>query len=179
MEEKRIKEIKEFYSSIACDDSIAEVIQSKDVEDSFESVEEIGRIVLDTPKIEKRRRINIGTILKNACQAFLSHKDAGGKSNIDPDWMARFIDCAKDVSDSEMQLLWSKILSGELNKPNSISVMALETLRNMSKSDAETFHKLANFTVIDSDGGDPFIPNNGLYENPGQKNDEEYGIKYD
>ena len=179
MEEKRIKEIKEFYSSIACDDSIAEVIQSKDVEDSFESVEEIGRIVLDTPKIEKRRSINIGTILKNACQAFLSHKDAGGKSNIDPDWMARFIDCAKDVSDSEMQLLWSKILSGELNKPNSISVMALETLRNMSKRDAETFHKLANFTVIDSDGGDPFIPNNGLYENPGQKNDEEYGIKYD
>ena len=176
MEEKRIKE---FYLSIACDDSIAEVIQSKDVEDSFESVEEIGRIVLDTPKIEKRRSINIGTILKNACQAFLSHKDAGGKSNIDPDWMARFIDCAKDVSDSEMQLLWSKILSGELNKPNSISVMALETLRNMSKSDAETFHKLANFTVIDSDGGDPFIPNNRLYANPGQKNDEEYGIKYD
>ena len=179
MEEKRNKEIKKFYSSIACDDSIAEVIQSKDVEDSFESVEEIGRIVLDTPKIEKRRSINIGTILKNACQAFLSHKDAGGKSNIDPDWMARFIDCAKDVSDTEMQLLWSKILSGELNKPNSISVMALETLRNMSKSDAETFHKLANFTVIDSDGGDPFIPNNGLYANPGQKNDEEYGIKYD
>ena len=179
MEEKRIKEIKKFYSSIACEDSIAEVIQSKDVEDSFESVEEIGRIVLDTPKIEKRRSINIGTILKNACQAFLSHKDAGGKSNIDQDWMARFIDCAKDVSDTEMQLLWSKILSGELNKPNSISVMALETLRNMSKSDAETFHKLANFTVIDSDGGDPFIPNNGLYANPGQKNDEEYGIKYD
>ena len=179
MEEKRIKEIKKFLSSIACDDSIAKVIQLKDVEDSFESVEEIGRTVLDTPKIEKRRSINLGTILKNACQAFLSHKEAGGKSNIDPDWMARFIDCAKDVSDSEMQLLWSKILSGELNKPNSISVMALETLRNMSKSDAETFHKLANFTVIDSDGGDPFIPNNGLYANPGQKKDEEYGIKYD
>ena len=76
-------------------------------------------------------------------------------------------------------MLWSKILSGELNKPNSISVMALETLHNMSKSDAETFHKLANFTVIDSDGGNHFIPNNGLYANPGQKNDEEYGIKYD
>ena len=37
--------------------------------------------------------------------------------------------------------------------------MALETLRNMSKSDAETFHKLASFAVIDSDGGNPFIPN--------------------
>lgn len=179
MEEKTIKEILEFYSSIECDDSIAEVIQSKDVEDSFKSVEEIGRIVLDTPKIEKRHRINIGTILKNAFQGFLRHKDSGAKSKIDIDWMDRFIDCAKYVSDSDMQLLWSKILSGELNKPNSISVMALETLRNMSKSDAETFHKLANFTVIDSDGGDPFIPNNGLYANPGQKNDEEYGIKYD
>ena len=73
MEEKRNKEIKEFLSSIACDDSIAEVIQSKDVEDSFESVGEIGRFFLDTPKIEKRHRINIGTILKNAFQGFLRH----------------------------------------------------------------------------------------------------------
>ena len=179
MEGKTIKEILEFYSSIEFDDSIAEVIQSKDVEYAYESVEEIGRFYLDTRYIGKRHRINIGTILKNAFQGFLRHKNAGAKSKIDPDWMDRFIDCAKYVSDSDMQLLWSKILSGELNKPNSISVMALDTLHNMSKSDAETFHKLANFTVIDSDGGNPFIPNNGLYANPGQKNDEEYGIKYD
>ena len=76
MEEKRIKEILEFYSSIEFDDSIAEVIQSKDVEYAYESVEEIGRFFLDTPKIENRHRINIGTILKNAFQGFLRHKNA-------------------------------------------------------------------------------------------------------
>lgn len=179
MEGKTIKEILEFYSSIEFDDSIAEVIQSKDVEYAYESVEEIGRFYLDTPKIEKRHRINIGTILKNAFQGFLRHKNAGAKSKIDPDWMDRFIDCAKYVSDSDMQLLWSKILSGELNKPNSISVMALETLHNMSKSDAETFHKLASFAVIDSDGGNPFIPNNGPFKIQGYKPNEEFGINND
>ena len=90
-----------------------------------------------------------------------------------------FIDYAKDVSDDEMRLIWSRILSGELNKPNSISVMTLETLRNMSKRDAEIFHKLANFAVVDTDGGDPFIPNNGIHYNAEQKSDEEYGIRYD
>nr|WP_256387756.1 DUF2806 domain-containing protein [Prevotella sp. P2-180] len=129
--------------------------------------------------MEKRHRINIGTILKNAFQGFLRHKDAVAKSKIDPDWMDRFIDCAKYVSDSDMQLLWSKILSGELNKPNSISVMALETMRNMLKRDAEIFLKLASFTVIDSDGGNPFIPINAPFKRQGYKTDEEYGIKYD
>ena len=50
MEGKTIKEILEFYSSIEFDDSVAEVIQSKDVEHAYESVEEIGRFFLDTPK---------------------------------------------------------------------------------------------------------------------------------
>ena len=49
----------------------------------------------------------------------------------------------------------------------------------MSKRDAEIFHKLANFAVVDTDGGDPFIPNNGIHYNAEQKSDEEYGIRYD
>lgn len=156
-----------------------EIIASKDVEDTFDSVEEIGRIVFDSEEIQKRRRINIGTIFKNAYQRFLPQKKAAGKAKLDADWLARFIDCAQDVSDDEMRLLWAKILSGELSKPNSISVMTLETLRNMSKRDAEIFHKLASFTIVDDEGGDPFIPNNGVWSDDNYKSDEEYGISYD
>lgn len=179
MAENKIEELLDFYSKLNGEKQNNEVIVSKDVEDSFDSIEQIGRIVLDSEEILKRRRFNIGAIFKNAFQRFFATKDAGKKANVDPDWMARFIECAQDVSDEEMRLLWSKILSGEMNKPNSISVMTLETLRNMSKRDAETFHKLANFTVVDSDGGDPFIPNNGVWGDDEQKSDEDYGISYD
>lgn len=179
MAENTINELLEFYSNLKGENENKEVIASKDVEDSFDSVEEIGRIVLDSEDMQKRRRINIGTIFKNAYQRFLPQKNVEGKVNVDADWMARFIECAQDVSDEEMRLLWAKILSGEMSKPSSISVMTLETLRNMSKRDAETFHKLANFTVVDNEGSNPFIPNNGMYINDDYKTDEYYGISYD
>ena len=180
MAENTINEILEYYSNLKDESEITnEVAEVKDVEDSFNSVEEIGRLAYNSKDIEKRRHINLGTILKNALQRFLPKNTSGMIAKIDPDWWARFIDYAKDVSDDEMRLIWSRILSGELNKPNSISVMTLETLRNMSKRDAEIFHKLANFAVVDTDGGDPFIPNNGIHYKAEQKSDEEYGIRYD
>ena len=108
-----------------------------------------------------------------------SNQYENNKIHLDVDWFARFIDCAQDVSDDEMRLLWAKILSGELNKPNSISAMTLETLRNMSKRDAEIFHKLASYSLVDNEGGDPFIPNNGMFINEEYKTDEYYGISYD
>jgi len=180
MAEKTINDLLEYYSNLKDKDEITnEIAETKDVEDSFESVEEIGRIVLDNEDIPRRRRVNIGTIFKNAFQRFLPQNTTGMIVKIDCDWWARFVDYAKDVSDDEMRLIWSRILSGELSKPNSISVMTLETLRNMSKRDAEIFHKLANFTVVDDEGGDPFIPNNGAWSDEKYKSDEEYGIRYD
>lgn len=180
MAENTINEIFEYYSNLKDEGEITnEVAEVKDVEDSFNSVEEIGRLAYNSKDIEKRRHVNLGTILKNAFQRFLPKNTTGMIASIDPDWWARFIDYAKDVSDDEMRLIWSRILSGELNKPNSISVMTLETLRNMSKRDAEIFHKLADFAVVDTDGGDPFIPNNGIHYNAEQKTDEDYGIRYD
>ena len=180
MSDKTINEVLEFYSNLeGVDRMITEPTPFNDVEDSFESVEQIGRIVFDSEEIDKRRRINIGDILTRAYQFFLPHKEKTVKASVDPDWMARFIDCAKDVSDNDMRLLWSKILSGELNKPNSISVMTLETLRNMSKCDAEIFHKLANYAVIYAENGETFIPNNGIYPGNKYRSDIDYGISYD
>lgn len=179
MAEKSINELLEFYSNLKGENENKEIIEPKDVEDSFDSVEEIGRIVFDSEEIQKRRRVNIGTIFKNAYQRFLPQKNAVGKAKLDADWLARFIDCAQDVSDDEMRMLWAKILSGELSKPNSISAMTLETLRNMSKHDAEIFHKLAGFTVVDDEEGEPFIPNNGVWSDDRYKSDEEYGFSYD
>lgn len=178
MTENTINDLLEFYANLKGDNNNNTVIASKDVEDSFDTIEQIGRIIIDSDEIQKRRRVNIGTIITNAFHRFLPQKSENNKIHLDVDWFARFIDCAQDVSDDEMRLLWAKILSGELNKPNSISAMTLETLRNMSKRDAEIFHKLTSYSLVDNEGGDPFIPSNGMFINEEYKTDEYYGISY-
>ena len=174
-----INDLLEFYVNLKGEDNINTVIASKDVEDSFDTIEQIGRIIINSDEIQKRRRVNIGTIITNAFQRFLPKKSEYEEIHLDVDWFARFIDCAQDVSDDEMRMLWAKIISGELNSPNSISVMTLETLRNMSKRDAEIFHTLTSFSLVDDEGGKPFIPNNGMFINEEYKTDEYYGISYD
>lgn len=179
MAENIVNNILEFYANLKGEENNNMVIASKDVEDSFDTIEQIGRIIIDSVEIQKRRRINIGTIFRNAFQRFRPQKIESNKIHLDADWFARFIDYAQDVSDDEMRLLWAKIISGELDKPNSISVMTLETLRNMSKRDSEIFHKLTSYSLVDNEGGYPFIPNNGMFINEEYKTDEYYGICYD
>ena len=180
MAENIVNNILEFYANLKGEENNNNmVIASKDVEDSFDTIEQIGRIIIDSEEIQKRRRINIGTIFRNAFQRFRPQKIESNKIHLDADWFARFIDYAQDVSDDEMRLLWAKIISGELDKPNSISVMTLETLRNMSKRDSEIFHKLTSYSLVDNEGGYPFIPNNGMFINEEYKTDEYYGICYD
>ena len=66
---------------------------------------------------------------------------------LDKDWTTRFFRIAEDVSSEEMQLLWGKILAGEIKQPKSYSLRTLEIIRNLSKGEADTFMKVANFAI--------------------------------
>lgn len=82
-------------------------------------------------------------------------------------WISRFIDSAKYVTESEIKDLWAKVLAGEILQPNTVSLRTLDVLKNMSKKDAELFMKVM-----------PFIINNSYI----LKNTEllaKYGISYD
>lgn len=46
-----------------------------------------------------------------------------------------------------MQDLWARILSGEANKPESVSKRTLEFVSLMDRSDAETFSRLCNLSA--------------------------------
>lgn len=46
-----------------------------------------------------------------------------------------------------MQILWGKVLAGEIKSPNSYSLRTLELLRNLSKNDAEVFTKIAKYRI--------------------------------
>lgn len=62
--------------------------------------------------------------------------------DVDDDWLARFFDIAKDISAEELQLIWGKILAGEIKKPGSFSLRTLDVLRNISTAEAKAFQKI-------------------------------------
>ena len=66
--------------------------------------------------------------------------------------MTRFINISQDISNEEMQILWSKILSDEVVKPNSYSLRTLEVLRNLSSKEANlSFNISGSVRVINDD----------------------------
>ena len=62
----------------------------------------------------------------------------------------------EDVTDEEMQLLWSRVLAGETKRPKSFSLRTLDILRNLSKEEAEKFQNLCKYSLHAKDTS--FIP---------------------
>jgi len=88
--------------------------------------------------------------------------------NIEDDWIANFFDKCRIVSDKEMQTLWSKVLAGEANNPNSFSKRTVNFLASLDKSDAELFTSLCGFALF----WENLIPmvydvENSIYNNTG------------
>ncbi|MFH0834239.1 MAG: DUF2806 domain-containing protein [Patescibacteria group bacterium] len=71
---------------------------------------------------------------------------------VDEDWATRFFDFAQDIGNEEMQLVWAKILAGEIKKPKSFSLRTLEVLRNLSAEEAADFQDAVSIAT-----GDRFI----------------------
>src|ERR1039457_5581175 len=64
---------------------------------------------------------------------------------IDHDWLFKWADMAKEVSNDEIQWLWAKVLAGELKQPGKYSLRLLSILSSLRKSDAENFESFANY----------------------------------
>lgn len=83
---------------------------------------------------------------------------------VEQDWMARFINSIETISDDDMQLLWAKVLAGEIKKPQTYSLRTLENLKNLSKEEALLFQKYCDY-IIAKDGYGYFVNENELWEN--------------
>ena len=102
-----------------------------------------------------REEENIESILEIAGDE-LTTVETVSDEPVDEDWTARFFYNIKDISSSEMQLIWGKILTGEIVKPGSFSLRTLDIIRNISKREAEAFQSIQPFTI--SDGSHLFLP---------------------
>lgn len=66
---------------------------------------------------------------------------------VDQDWSINFVTCAKQISNNYMQELWAKILAGEINTPGSFSLRTVNTLKNISRSEAELFKEFCSYLI--------------------------------
>lgn len=99
----------------------------------------MGRFVHEQTREQK----NIEDITSKA----LPHLDAAANpAAIDDDWLAEFFARSRRVSNEQMQDLWARILSGEANKPESVSKRTLEFVALMDRADADTFARVCNFS---------------------------------
>jgi len=98
---------------------------------------------------EQKRQRNIESITQEAASELESEESVSDEA-VDEDWTSRFFNYAEDISNEEMQELWGKILAGEIKKPKSYSLRALDLLRNLSTEEAEVFIKFGTLAITSS-----------------------------
>lgn len=95
---------------------------------------------------ERKRQNNIEKITSAAAENLAGETDVP-EDMPDEDWISRFFGSAQDVSSEEMQILWGRILSGEICRPGSFSIRTLEFVRNISKQEAELIMHMGGVAV--------------------------------
>jgi hypothetical protein len=119
---------------------------------------------------EVKKQFNIESITSYAAEE-LKSDDPITDEPLDDDWTTRFFKIVEDISNEEMQALWGKILAGEIKQPKSYSLRTLELIRNLSRAEAATFSKVANYAIRDGN-------KNYLFKGRGKILAEKYKIKY-
>lgn len=119
-------------------------IQDSSLKDYYLGLEE-EKLLLDFQKKHNRDSVLIMAVDQ------LEGKTVN-EEKVDKDWVAQFISHVEKVSNEEMQLLWSKLLAGEVQKPGSFSKRAMTTLASMSTEEAKAFYEIAVYSFKNQSG---------------------------
>lgn len=96
--------------------------------------------------IEVRRQRNIESVVVGAVPLLQEHSAEHKPSE---DWVYGFFNNCQDIGDSEMQILWSKILAGEIDHPGKFSLRTLSLVKTFTKEDAHLFTEYCSFVWSD------------------------------
>ena len=142
---------------------------------------DISEMVTESMKYQGEKRLkNIHSIVKLAAMD-LGEKDV---PDIEPDhdFTARFFNDVQDISSENLQILWAKILSGEVVHPGSTSVHSLSILKNLNQGSARIFSNFCSmciFLIVPADNH--FVDSRvvSLVGNAASNSLEEYGLNFD
>ena len=104
----------------------------RDIEDRAEE---------STRRRETRRQKNIEDIAAGAAKEL---PEDVSENPVDQDWMAQFLEECKDISNEQMQVIWSRLLAGEVAQPGTFSLRTLAFVRTLSRDDADLFTRFCS-----------------------------------
>lgn len=96
--------------------------------------------------------------------------DSDNESEPSQDFINRWRNDAKLISDESIQYVWGRILAEEINTPRAVSVRTLDVIKNLSKEEAEIFSEAIDFIFYNScliDNGD--VKNSFISTDKGSK----------
>ena len=94
---------------------------------------------------EHKRQANITAVVGMAAQKL--ERESVPAIEPDHDWTARFFGEVQDVSSEDMQVLWARILTGEVRRPGTTSMRTLGILRNLDTPTARLFSRFCSAAV--------------------------------
>lgn len=92
--------------------------------------------------MELRRQQNIESVAQAAFEAAGVEQAGAEEPVVDEDWLVRFIDLAKDVSNPDMHQVWGHVLAREQMAPGTFSIQAVECLAEMSPADIDLWERV-------------------------------------
>jgi len=130
------------------------IIKKAKAEALADEIKEINKLHLDDLKKRAiQRLLNEETLKQNNIENIIEKtipliNDSSNAEILNDDWLSNFFDKSKLVSDSNMQILWSKILAGETNNPGSFSKFTLKIISELEEKDAKLFTLMGSSTFI-------------------------------
>ncbi len=111
-----------------------------------ENTELIERAKLRLLTREIEGQLNTEAIVE---QALLLLPETVSNLPVSEDWRRKFFLEAENICDQDLQLLWGKVLAGEVTSPGSYSLRTLEVLKHLSKEEAELFRQACALAFTD------------------------------
>ena len=138
-------------------DAQAKARQSIDtaIESGHGRVEITRDDIIQSIEFQGRKRLtNASSVVEGAADELGDKEVPDHEPN--HDWTARFFNDIQDVSSQEMQLLWAKVLAGEVERPGSTSIRTLSILKNLDQGTASLFGEFCS-ACVSLQGGNQLI----------------------
>ena len=79
----------------------------------------------------------------------LPNDESATTLELDEDWLNYFEEYAEKVSSEQLQILWARILAGQISRPTSFSLATLRFMSEVDKECAQLFEKATEYCLED------------------------------
>lgn len=104
-------------------------------------------LIANTKKTFKEMR-NQMAIAEVAQKVAKDGTDFSMNSGVDDEWLSRYMDAGRHVSDEEMQVLWGNILAGEFEDPGSTPPSVIRILSEITTKYAKIFANVCSLGIV-------------------------------